>query len=98
MKWLFEASRGGPTRARIILLLMEHPMNINQIARRLGLNYRTIQHHLGVLEKHGIVERLGDGYGFPYFLSVEALNMIDYIEESICRVLGDKDCSRSGTY
>ncbi len=54
---------------RIILALRSRPMNPNQLARELGLNYRTVQHHLDVLEKHGLIVRLEERYGAPYFLS-----------------------------
>ncbi len=98
VKWLLEGSRGGLTRAKILLLLMRREANINQISRELGLNYRTVQHHLNLLERHGIVTRLGDGYGVPYVLSDLAVKYIDILRESICRVLGDDVCSHTGTY
>ncbi len=85
-----EASRGGPTRARILLLLRDLPLNPHQLARKLGLNYRTVLHHLEVLEKNGLVERLGDGYGAPYMLTEEASRNWSVVEESINRVLGEE--------
>jgi DNA-binding transcriptional ArsR family regulator len=33
------------------------------------MDYRTIRHHLGVLEKNKIITSAGDGYGTTYFLS-----------------------------
>ncbi|MCE4601540.1 MAG: winged helix-turn-helix domain-containing protein [Desulfurococcales archaeon] len=98
LAWLLEGSRGGATRARIMLELKDNPSNPNQLSRRLGLNYRTIIHHLEVLERHGLVERIGSGYGAPYTLSDLALENWDVIFEVACRVLGDGECSRSGTY
>ncbi len=98
VRWLIEASRGGETRARILLLLKEYPLNVNQLARRLELNYRTVLHHLNVLSRNGLVDRLGEGHGSPYILSNEAEEHWDIIEESICRSLGGEKCRRTGTY
>jgi DNA-binding transcriptional ArsR family regulator len=67
--WLIAGTRGGATRARIIQTLKETPQNANQLANGLGLDYRTIRHHLGVLEKNRIITSAGEGYGTTYFLS-----------------------------
>ncbi len=69
--WLLNGSRGGPTRLRILKALRREPMNPNQLARVLKLNYKTVIHHLSVLERHGLVVRLESSYGAPYFLSEE---------------------------
>jgi DNA-binding transcriptional ArsR family regulator len=67
--WLIAGTRGGPTRAKIIEILKETPQNANQLANQLGMDYRTIRHHLKVLEKNRIVTTAGEGYGTTYFLS-----------------------------
>jgi DNA-binding transcriptional ArsR family regulator len=67
--WLIAGTRGGPTRARIIETLKETPQNANQLATVLKLDYRTIRHHLKVLEKNRIITTAGEGYGTTYFLS-----------------------------
>ena len=67
--WLIAGTRGGITRARIIQTLNETPQNANQLATRLGLDYRTIRHHLEVLEKNRLITSAGEGYGTTYFLS-----------------------------
>ena len=67
--WLIAGTRGGPTRAKIIETLKETPQNANQLANQLKLDYRTIRHHLKVLEKNKIVTTAGEGYGTTYFLS-----------------------------
>ena len=77
-------------RAKILLLLRDRPMNPNQLANEIGVNYRTIRHHLRVLEEHGLVKRLGGSYGTPYVLSDAAVGMWGVIEDSIKRVLGEK--------
>ena len=67
--WLIAGTRGGPTRARIIEILKETPQNANQLATTLGMDYRTIRHHIEVLEKNKIITSMGEGYGTTYFLS-----------------------------
>jgi DNA-binding transcriptional ArsR family regulator len=67
--WLIAGTRGGITRARIIKALRETPQNANQLANLLEMDYRTIRHHLSVLEKNNLVTSVGGGYGTTYFLS-----------------------------
>jgi DNA-binding transcriptional ArsR family regulator len=67
--WLIAGTRGGPTRAKIIETLKENPQNANQLATTLGMDYRTIRHHLNVLQKNKIITTVGEGYGMTYFLS-----------------------------
>ena len=67
--WLIAGTRGGVTRAKIIEVLRETPQNANQLATQLKMDYRTIRHHLQVLEKNKIVTTVGEGYGITYFLS-----------------------------
>ena len=67
--WLIAGTRGGLTRAKIIKVLKETPQNANQLANLLGMDYRTIRHHLEVLEKNKIITSIGEGYGTTYFLS-----------------------------
>jgi len=67
--WLIAGTRGGPTRARIIAALKEAPQNANQLSNLLEMDYRTIRHHLEVLEKNKLITTAGEGYGITYFLS-----------------------------
>ncbi|MBN1357538.1 winged helix-turn-helix transcriptional regulator [Candidatus Bathyarchaeota archaeon] len=53
----------------MIKALKETPQNANQLATQLGMDYRTIRHHLKVLEKNRMVTTGGEGYGITYFLS-----------------------------
>ena len=69
--WLIAGTRGGVTRAQIIKALKEIPQNANQLANLLKLDYRTIRHHLKVLQKNRIITSAGDRYGTTYFLSPE---------------------------
>lgn len=67
--YLFTASRGGPNRIRILLLLAEKPRNTHQLAKELGMHYRAIKHHLGILKKNNMITQTGDKYGAIFFLS-----------------------------
>ncbi|MFX1482351.1 MAG: ArsR/SmtB family transcription factor [Promethearchaeota archaeon] len=69
--WLIAGTRGGVNRARIITILHERPSNANQLAETLGLDYKTIRHHLDVMLKNGVIVSHGEGYGMVYFLSRE---------------------------
>ena len=67
--WLIAGTRGGVTRAKMIEALREKPQNANQLANYLEMDYRTITHHLKILQKNRILTSTGDGYGKTYFLS-----------------------------
>jgi DNA-binding transcriptional ArsR family regulator len=67
--WLIAGTRGGLSRAKIIQALKDTPQNANQLSTLLGMDYRTIRHHLEVLEKNRIITTVGEGYGIAYFLS-----------------------------
>jgi DNA-binding transcriptional ArsR family regulator len=80
--FLFAGSRGGENRIRIINLLKQRPYNINQLAYTLRLDYKLVQHHIGVLEKNNMVTKTGEKYGILYSISnyleanIEAFNII----------------------
>jgi len=69
--WLIAGSKGGPMRARIIEILKDTPQNANQLADALSVDYKTIRHHIDMLEKNNMVTAAGGsaGYGVTYFLS-----------------------------
>ncbi len=66
--YLFLGTRGGETRARIVHALRARPQNAHRLSKRLGLDYKTVEHHLRVLLENRLLERHG-GYGALYFLS-----------------------------
>lgn len=67
--FIFAGSRGGVNRLRIISALKDKPMNTNQLANELGLDYKAIQHHINVLEKNNLISKEGEKYGVTYFVS-----------------------------
>ena len=46
-------------------------MNANQIAERLGMDYKTVRHHIRVLSRNHMLVAAGEGYGAMYFVSPE---------------------------
>lgn len=71
LQWLIAGSRGGPNRAKIIASIKEEPMNANQLCDVLEVDYRTVRHHLDILEKNGLVTSMGKRYGKMYFVAPE---------------------------
>ncbi|MFT4891648.1 MAG: DNA-binding transcriptional ArsR family regulator [Halobacteriales archaeon] len=78
--WLIGGSRGGRNRLRIITTLDEEPMNANQLADDLDLNYKTVRHHLELLEDNDVVTTMGGDYGTMYFLSDRMEANMDVLE------------------
>lgn len=67
--FVFAGSKGGLNRMRLISTIRKTPLNANQLAKELGLDYKAIQHHIGVLEKNNLITRVGDKYGIIFFIS-----------------------------
>ena len=68
--YLVAGTKGGETRGKLIELINKNPSNANKIAEILGLDYKTVRHHLDVLEKNNIITSVNKGnYGAVYFLS-----------------------------
>jgi predicted transcriptional regulator len=76
MWFLFAGSRGGENRIKIIDFLKKRPYNINQLADALGVDYKLVQHHIGVLERNNMVTKAGEKYAVLYFIS-------NYLEANI---------------
>jgi DNA-binding transcriptional ArsR family regulator len=87
--WLIAGTRGGPTRAKIIVALKETPQNANQLATLLKMDYKTMRHHLEVLEKNKMITSIGDRYGATYFLS-QTLEDNYALFEEIVKKIGKK--------
>ena len=70
MLWfVFMGSKGGLNRIRLISVIRKIPLNANQLAKELGLDYKAIQHHVNVLEKNNLITRVGEKYGATFFIS-----------------------------
>ena len=69
--WLLNASRGGPTRLKLLKVLDKKPMNTRQLSMTLKMDYKTIQGHVELLVEEGILQTPKKKYGSVYFLSSE---------------------------
>ena len=67
--WLFAGSVGAQSRIHILFALRTQPLNAQQLAEQLKLDYTTVRHHLSVLEKNRILITEGEKYGKVYFLT-----------------------------
>lgn len=67
--YLFTSTRGGYTRLRIVILLLQKPRNTHQLSQELQLDYKAVQHHMHVLEKNNLVTKIGEKYGAIFHLS-----------------------------
>lgn len=84
--WLIAGTRGGPTRAKIIIALKETPQNANQLVTLLQMDYKTMRHHLEVLEKNRMITSIGDRYGATYFLSQTLEENYGLFEEIVNKI------------
>jgi DNA-binding transcriptional ArsR family regulator len=77
------------------MAIRDEPMNANQLCDVLGVDYRTVRHHLEVLEKNGLVTSLGKRYGKMYFVSSELdESYVDF--EEILKRFGKMDNNDGG--
>jgi len=67
--WLIVGTKGGVNRAKILRALHDRPYNANQLSEVLGLDYKTVRHHLKVLLENKVITETGVGYGMVYYLS-----------------------------
>ncbi|QLH09637.1 ArsR/SmtB family transcription factor [Candidatus Nitrosotenuis sp. DW1] len=82
--FIFAGSRGGLNRLRLVSILKNTPLNANQLAKEMGLDYKAIQHHMRVLEKNNIVTKVGEKYNVTYFIS----NFLEANMESFNEIIG----------
>jgi len=81
--YLFTSTRGGFTRLRIIMHLLDQPYNTHQLSKELDLDYKAIQHHMKVLEKNNMVSKIGEKYGAIFHLSTFLEINIGALNEAI---------------
>ena len=79
--YIFGGMRGGPTRVKIVKLLIAKPANMNQIRNDLNLDYKTVQHHIKTLEEKRIIISEEKKYGTMYFPSTLLQQNIEVFNE-----------------
>ena len=90
---MFTSTRGGFTRLRIIMYLLDKPYNTHQLAKILDLDYKAVQHHMKVLEKNNMVSKIGEKYGAIFhllnFLEIN-ISALDEAIEKLARKMNYK--------
>jgi predicted transcriptional regulator len=82
LHWLLAVTTGGYNRIRILNELLKKPQNTNMLSKELQLDFKTVQHHLKVLEKNQLVTfKGGGGFGKTYFPTGMVENNIGLISE-----------------
>lgn len=94
--YLFTGTRGGYTRLKIIMMLLERPYNTNQLSKELDLDYKAVQHNLRVLVKNNLVTKIGDNYGAIFHLSNFLEINIRALDEAIEKL--DRKLNRKKVY
>jgi predicted transcriptional regulator len=87
--YVFATSKGGPTRIRIVDLIEKRPYNMHQISKELKLDYKTVQHHIRVLEENRVITAEEKKYGTIYFPSAMFEGVKDIFNE-IKNKVGEK--------
>ncbi|MCI4328410.1 MAG: winged helix-turn-helix domain-containing protein [Thermoplasmata archaeon] len=83
MWYVLFGTRGGPNRRRILDELLRTPANAHQLSESLALDYRTVRHHLRLLEQSGAVTRpVGDAYASPYEIAASTAAYLETVVES----------------
>lgn len=62
-------SKGSPARVLILQRLEIQPINANRLAESLDLDYKTVKHHLKILEECGFISSSKNRYGSTYQLT-----------------------------
>jgi len=69
------------TRRKILLLLLERPMNQGEIAEKLGVSQPTISYHMRELEKLGVVKAKREGKSVVYSINYDPETLVRLIKE-----------------
>ncbi|VVB68368.1 Uncharacterised protein [Candidatus Norongarragalina meridionalis] len=63
----------------LLSILLKKPMNMRRLAIAAGLDYKTVEHHVRLMEKNSIIESMGGGYGRVFFVSELVLAQKDIV-------------------
>lgn len=86
--WLLSATKGGPTRVRVLSAISGKPMNLRQLSILLGMDYKSVKAHIDLLLKNNVIDAQGK-YGAVYFISPEWEGN-EYMKESLGGLHGKK--------
>jgi predicted transcriptional regulator len=83
LQWLILGSKGGETRTKILTTLKEKPMNANNLSKKISMDYKTITHHLKILEQNQLINSVGNKYGQIYVISTQLEDEYDLFKKMI---------------
>ncbi len=66
-------------------------MNTNQLRIALDLDYKTVGHHLEVLEDNDLITSAGNRYGKMYFVSQKLEESMEVFEEVWSQMKDNQD-------
>jgi DNA-binding transcriptional ArsR family regulator len=89
--YVLTGTRGGTNRVRILEALDERPRNANRLAEDLDLDYKTVRHHLDVLEDNNIVRDSGDDYGAIYLPTEQVRHHWETVEDIMSEITTEAD-------
>jgi predicted transcriptional regulator len=92
--FLLGGKRGGENRARIIQAIRICPMNLNQLANELDLQYKAVQHHVKILLNSSVIIPSGEGYGTVYILHPWFKHHIEIFDD-VCETIGIRNLLKS---
>ena len=92
--FVFTGSKGGLNRIRLISIIRKTPLNANQLAKELGLDYKAIQHHVNVLEKNNLITHVGEKYGTVFFISTFLEVNLETFDEIVTKLEQSKYAKR----
>jgi predicted transcriptional regulator len=92
--FVFTGSKGGLNRIRLISVIRKKPLNANQLAKELELDYKAIQHHVNVLEKNNLITRVGEKYGATFFISTFLEVNLETFDEIVTKLEQSKYAKR----
>jgi len=72
--------RGAATRQRILRQLQQ-PMNRHQLARELGMDWKSVDRHVELLMRHGLLEPVEGSGERAYRLSERGRKLLELLEE-----------------
>ncbi len=93
---VFTGMQGRYSRLKIVLALVEDPMNTSQLSKKLGYDYKSVQRNLKILEKNHLIEKVGEVYGSMFFISELLSDNFPTLLKVIEKV--DKKLNKKKTY
>ena len=83
---IIAGTRGGVNRAKILNIIKDTPMNANKIATTLGLDHKTVIHHVKILSKNRLIVKAEKEYAAEYQLTEIMKNNQNILEDIVKKI------------